>query len=241
MKCCAIILAAGRGSRMGSLTNNLPKGLLGPPGKTPIESQLLNLKKIGVNDTIIVTGYLAAYFDKFNKKTIFNSEWYTSNMVYSLSKAFNWADKFDQILVSYSDIFFPISALESVMKQNADISILYDADWLRTWEARFEDPLTDAETFRIDDAGNLVEIGQKPSGKDIIEGQYMGLLNFSRLGWQTFFNFIFTLDNDQQKKIDMTSALDLFRKTNQSKINCVPFSGIWGEIDSKSDYELYFG
>ena len=78
---CAIILAAGRGSRMGDLTKDKPKGLVGRPGRTTVESQLTNLTKVGVDEIIIVTGYLAKGFDKLNIPTIFNSEWNSSNMV----------------------------------------------------------------------------------------------------------------------------------------------------------------
>ena len=237
---CAIILAAGRGSRMGDLTKEKPKGLIGRPGCTTVESQLANLNKVGVNETIIVTGYLAKDFDQLNIPTIFNGEWNSSNMVYSLSKAFERAKRFDQILVSYADIFYQIEALKSILQQNEDIALLYDVNWLSTWQARFENPLVDAETFRMDKSGYLIEIGQKPDKTEEIEGQYMGLLSFSKSGFKTFFDFIFNLNRDEQKKIDMTSALNLFKDTQKTRIKCVPFSGTWGEIDSRSDYELYF-
>ena len=237
---CAIILAAGRGSRMGDLTKDKPKGLVGRPGRTTVESQLTNLTKVGVDEIIIVTGYLAKGFDKLNIPTIFNSEWNSSNMVYSLSKAFEQAKSFDQIIVTYADIFYQIEALESILQHNNDIALLYDVNWLSTWQARFEDPLVDAETFKIDKSGYLIEIGQKPDKIEEIEGQYMGLLSFSKSGFHMFFNFIFSLNRDKQKKIDMTSALSLFKDTEKTRIKCVPFSGTWGEIDSRSDYELYF-
>ena len=240
MKKCAIILAAGRGSRMGDLTKYKPKGLIGPPGCTTVESQLKNLNKVGVDEIIIVTGYLAKDFDQLNIHTIFNGEWNSSNMVYSLSKAFERAKRFDQILVSYADIFYQIEALESILQHNDDIALTYDVNWLSNWQARFEDPLVDAETFRMDKSGYLIAIGQKPDKIEEIEGQFMGLLSFSQSGFKTFFNFIFNLHRDKQKKIDMTSALSLFKDTEKTRIKCVPFSGTWGEIDSRSDYELYF-
>ena len=45
------------------------------------------------------------------------------------------------------------------------------------------DPLSDAETFRIDASGELLEIGGKTGKIEDIEGQYMGLLKFTPTAW----------------------------------------------------------
>ena len=55
----AMILSAGRGSRMGSLTNNLPKPLLTLYDNiTLIDMQIYKLKKAGIERIIINLGYL---------------------------------------------------------------------------------------------------------------------------------------------------------------------------------------
>ena len=56
MKRCAIILAAGRGSRMGGLTDNKPKGLLSFDGSSTVERQLTNLKKVGIKISASLPG-----------------------------------------------------------------------------------------------------------------------------------------------------------------------------------------
>jgi dTDP-glucose pyrophosphorylase len=53
----AVILAAGRGTRMGALTTQTPKPLLPLCGKPIIEHILLGLRGAGVRDAIVVTGY----------------------------------------------------------------------------------------------------------------------------------------------------------------------------------------
>ena len=52
-----IILAAGRGSRMASLSDEIPKCLLKVGGKPLIDRQIEALRKGGVEDISIVTGY----------------------------------------------------------------------------------------------------------------------------------------------------------------------------------------
>ena len=53
----AIILAAGRGSRMKHLTDEKPKCLAKLGGKLLIEWQLEALSAAGINEIAIVTGY----------------------------------------------------------------------------------------------------------------------------------------------------------------------------------------
>ena len=53
----AIILAAGRGSRMKKLTDERPKCLVKLRGKTLLDLQLDALKSAGISQIAIVTGY----------------------------------------------------------------------------------------------------------------------------------------------------------------------------------------
>jgi len=68
----AVILAAGRGSRMGSLTETLPKPMLEVSGKTLLEHKFDALPE-SVDEIIIVTGYLGntireKFGDSYNGK-----------------------------------------------------------------------------------------------------------------------------------------------------------------------------
>jgi MurNAc alpha-1-phosphate uridylyltransferase len=56
----AMILAAGRGERMGALTATLPKPLLNVGGTTLIEHHLQRLAAIGIHDIVINLSYRAA-------------------------------------------------------------------------------------------------------------------------------------------------------------------------------------
>ena len=55
----AMILAAGRGERMGSLTQNCPKPLLKVKGKCLIDWHLIKLCKAGFKDVVINVAYLS--------------------------------------------------------------------------------------------------------------------------------------------------------------------------------------
>ena len=64
----AIILAAGKGTRLLPMTLVKPKPLLSINGKTILENSIEILKSGGVNDIIVVTGYKHELFDSFEKK-----------------------------------------------------------------------------------------------------------------------------------------------------------------------------
>jgi dTDP-glucose pyrophosphorylase len=55
----AIVLAAGRGTRMGELTEDLPKPMLPLSGKPMIEHILDRLRAAGTREILIITGYRA--------------------------------------------------------------------------------------------------------------------------------------------------------------------------------------
>jgi dTDP-glucose pyrophosphorylase len=61
----AIILAAGRGTRMGALTATTPKPLLALRGRPIIEHILLGLRAAGVRDIVIVTGYRSEQIEAY--------------------------------------------------------------------------------------------------------------------------------------------------------------------------------
>jgi len=55
----ALVLAAGRGTRMGALTASTPKPLLALQGRPILEHILRGLASAGVERAVVITGYLA--------------------------------------------------------------------------------------------------------------------------------------------------------------------------------------
>ena len=57
-----VILAAGRGSRIADITDDLPKSFLELGGKTIIDHQMEALRAAGIDKTVIVIGYRMQLF-----------------------------------------------------------------------------------------------------------------------------------------------------------------------------------
>ena len=232
-----IILAAGRGSRMKSQTENQPKCLSELGGKTLIRWQIDALEKAGVSKISVVTGYLHETLRGIGASKIYNAQWHSSEMLVSLRCAEHLLSTYPCI-VSYSDIFYESKAISSLAEATNDIAILYDPHWEDLWRQRFADPLEDAETFALRDDGTLRDIGKKPSSLDGIQGQYMGLLYFTPNGWKRVLTAIANLAIHQVNQLSLTGLLSLMIGRGE-KLGAIPYNGCWGEVDSETDLQLY--
>lgn len=230
----AIILAAGRGSRMSGLTKDNPKCLVKLDGRPLLDYQLEALRGAGINEIAVVTGYKKEMLAPYQLTEFCNENWESTNMVSSLCCAHNWLAS-DDCIVSYSDIFYEKAAIKSLINTTDDIAITYDPNWLQIWQNRFEDPLVDAETFAINEQSFLTEIGNKPDSLDDIRGQYMGLLKFSLKGWSSVLKKLAELSQEDQGQIHMTGLLQKLINSSAQNVKAIPYFGCWGEIDSQDD------
>ena len=108
----AIILAAGRGSRMKEHTKEKPKCLNILANDTLLNWQLKSLKVGGIEKVIIVNGYKANLI-KGDFQTVTNNRWSETNMVSSL---FCVPQSKDNSIISYSDIVYQPEHVASLKK-----------------------------------------------------------------------------------------------------------------------------
>ena len=158
-------------------------------------------------------------------------------MVMSLASAATWL-RSDTVVISYADIFFGRDLVRDLVASSGDLVVAYDRSWRSLWTRRFDDPLSDAETFRTDARGNLIEIGRRTTQIDDIEGQYMGLLKFTPKAWHSVEAMLAGVDVKTRDGMDMTTLLRALLDSG-FPIQTLGIAGQWGEIDSSEDLELY--
>lgn len=237
----AVILAAGRGSRMLDLTADRPKCLVELAGRPLLHWQLDALHAAAIQRILVVRGY-APHCLEGDFSTVENPRWAETNMVGSLVCADTFIRGFfahggRRLLVAYSDIVYHPEHVRRLQDTAADIAITYDTQWEALWKLRFEDVLSDAETFRQEE-GLLREIGGKAASLAEIHGQYMGLLSFSQAGWEIVRSVCGALSAPVVDKLDMTGLLRLLLERN-IPIGAEPVAARWCEADSGSDLECY--
>lgn len=165
-----------------------------------------------------------------------NPDWERTNMVATLRCAAELLRR-EATLVSYSDIVYRAGHVRALAASTANIAITYDRNWRPLWEARFENPLADAETFGQSE-GWLTHIGQRATSLDEIPGQYMGLLRFSPEGWSRAEAWLAAQPEERQQRIDMTSLIQGLLSAG-IPVACVPVEGGWCEVDCETDVRLY--
>jgi len=233
----AVILAAGRGSRMGEVGEARPKCLVELGGKPLISRQIAALRGGGAEAVGVVRGYRAEMIE-FPDLTYFeNPRWAETNMVMSLAAAAPWL-RTGPVVVSYADIFYPGELVRALARAPGDLVVAYDREWLALWSRRFADPLSDAETFRADESGRLLEIGKKTTRLAEIEGQYMGLLKFTPGVWARIETELAAMDPAMRDRLDMTGFLGRLLEAGVP-ISTLATCGQWGEVDNPSDLALY--
>jgi L-glutamine-phosphate cytidylyltransferase len=230
-----IILAAGRGSRMGALTDDLPKCRTVLHGKELIQWQLDAFRGAGIRDIAVVRGYQAETFN-FDLTYFENQRWFETSMVMSLVTANKWLEN-ETCITSYSDIVFSADAVDRLINASGNIAITYDPNWKDLWSMRFEDPLSDAETFKIE-GNRVIEIGNKTSLIEEIEGQYMGLVKYAPEGWRQVCGYLKQHTQNELDTMDMTMLLQGLIKKGV-EVQGIPISDKWFEVDSENDLLKY--
>lgn len=240
----AIILAAGRGKRLIPHTNSKPKAMLEFGNKPLIQYSIDNLRKVGIADITIITGYKSEMINIPNVRYIHNEKFAETNMVYTLFCAEAVMD--DNLIISYSDIIFEPKVLQKLLQSKDEITVVVDDNWQELWELKSNNPLNDAETLRLNKKNYILEIGAKPKDLNQIDSQYIGLLKFSKKGIRILKKIYHELKDANRQEIVirgrtfnqlyMTDVLQLLID-NGHKVKGVRIKGGWLELDSKEEYE----
>lgn len=233
----ALILAAGRGSRLGEMTEALPKGLVELGGRPLLHWQMDALRQAGIQELGIVRGYRAEALDLAGVQTFDNPRWQQTQMVQSLACAAEWLETFP-CLLSYADILTSAACLAALAEAPGELVISSNQNWRALWQARFADPLSDAESFKTNGQGQLLEIGSRAHSLDEIEGQYMGLLKITPVAWGWIAATLAAMPPVQADRLDMTSLLMALLQQGYP-VQVLAVDAPWLEIDTPEDLALY--
>jgi len=153
----ALIIAAGRGSRLNETTKDIPKALIPLLGLPLIERAILTTKEAGINEYVIVVGYLGEKIkvflgngDRFRVKIgyIENEEWQKSNGV-SVLKAKKLLN--ENFFLLMSDHIFDARILKGLVNYYMKGTVVLAVDR--------REPLTD-DTKVLEKNGKIVDIGK---------------------------------------------------------------------------------
>ena len=145
----AVILAAGRGSRLGHLTDAKPKCLTVVAGRSLLDWMLGALFQAGIERVLVVGGYGYESLESYRSPTVSTllyAQWAETNMLGTMRAADAWLAA-APCLIAYSDIAVLPAHLATLRAATGGIVLANNTLWQALWTERFQDPLNDAENF----------------------------------------------------------------------------------------------
>jgi choline kinase len=163
----AVVLAAGRGSRLQPHTDGTPKGLLSLGPTTLMHRSVEILRRCGVDDISFVVGYRQeAFRSAFPAGVRFyeNPSWETTDQAGSLLTA--RAAFTDDVLVVTGDLFCPERTYADLLRLDAAVAVAVDRS-----PRPFDDTI---EKVRLE-AGRITAIGKLNVPDAEANGEFMGM------------------------------------------------------------------
>ena len=224
----AIILAAGKGTRMASYSNSSPKSLLEFKGEALLSRQFRSFNDSGVSDFIIVGGYLFdqmeefAQNSKYNIKLLYNPFYGETNSIASLWFAREYLE--GDVFITNGDTYFDKAIFNKLLSNDneyvfgVDEGIRSDTDYSVTL---FED--------------EILDMG-KDISKNEIMAEYIGIALIRKSGVGLFRDLLEkTIKNGNYNLWWEDLFVELMAKSQ--KISYVNVTGeLWFEVDEPIDY-----
>jgi choline kinase len=223
----ALILAAGIGSRLAPITDNVPKSLVAINGQPILMQQIDSLRQSGVTDITIISGYKYSIMEnavhtKYSEINFINNTDYAyTNNMYSAYLAKDIFSGTDFIMMN-ADVFFDPSVIVSLLLFPVKSAIVTD---IGTY--------TEESMKVMEQNGRLTRIS-----KDIPQEKAFGVsidvYKFSSESSSAFFaKCIEYIEHNRKMKLWSEVAIDDILK--YVTFEACPLNGRWFEIDNLYD------
>ena len=219
----AVLLAAGKGTRMRELTDELPKPMIAVRGKPILLHIVEGLRAAGTTHFLIVVGYRAdvvrAFFGDGTQFGV-SVEYATqvvqdgTGRVVELAKNFAAADPF---VLSYGDIL--------VNPENyARLVALGDADALVSVKHN-EGEIAKGGCVVVNDRFELTDLIEKPAGPAPSPWYNAGIYTFR----PSIFDFTATLEKSPRGEYELTDAIRALAHSGRT-VQVIELTGEWADV-----------
>lgn len=236
----AIIIAAGSGSRLGSITDDLPKPLVKINGKSILGRQISLFNKMGINDIVVVTGYKRDRIKFENIKYVVNNDYSTTEQLFSLMKARSFFS--GELIVSYGDIIYDEEILRHIVNQEDNFLLAVDPNWKQSYEKRSDNPAMLADFISLNN-GKITkfftELDEESVNFDEVV-EFIGLMKLSSSSSAAFLKKYLVMEGLSKKSVEKIKIINFLEELRKSKVSSSVFSvkDRWFEIDTPKDLEI---
>lgn len=225
----AIIMAAGKGSRLGQLTENKPKSLLEIGGRSLLDINISMLHKYGIWDIIIVTGYQDKSIIEATKgisgiTIIYNPFYEFVNVIGSYYMGMNRLH--DDFIYLHADTICDESIFEELIRNDGDMVLPVDTK-----------PCDD-EAMKVKvKGGKIVEITKKMDVKEAM-GEFIGIAKINKEVINDLNNSTIDVLRDGEYTSYFEGALQRVFDMKKYSVQMIDTKGrFWAEVDFLEDYQ----
>lgn len=222
----AVLLAAGKGTRISRMIEQVPKSTLPINGVPLIRYTVEMLMGRGIECCVCVGYEKNKIYEALNglEITYFNNPFYNvTNSIASLWFAKDFMD--DDMIIMNADVFISEEILELVLSKKHDNVMAIDKT--RTEIGDY--------FFQTTDSGSLKKYGKELPLRDR-SGEYVGLAKLEKSFLPCFIDRLDEMIDEL--KHDKWWENVLYSMTEERNINTVDINGLfWSEIDYFDDYE----
>lgn len=228
----AIILAAGMGTRLRSIVDARPKGLIEIDGETLVGRSVRVLGDAGISEVTIVAGYCADQYERFaagrpGVRTVLNERYASSGSMASLARALDavsTGDRAGGVLVLESDIVYEARAVTAILSSPS----FPDATLLSGPTGPGD------EVWVCAPNGRLRSMSKRAADLPSITGEFVGITRLSAAGAQAMQRaFTAFVDRCGHERMDYeTDALVAIAAERAIGAVFVP-DLLWGEVDDE--------
>lgn len=241
----ALILGAGRGSRLQALTDNQPKPYAPIGGRRILDWLLAALGEAGIDDVVFVGGYRIERVRADYPQLTFchNRRWQETNILTSLMCAEEHMT--DGFVVTYADILYRAGVVRRAIEHAGDAVLCVDTDWRTRYADRSLHPEDDAEKVAAD--GDRVLAVSRHLEADAAIGEYIGVARFSAAGARAlrhhYHRLRARLDGQVWKDgatFDRAYLIHLYEEllAEGEILHMVTTDGQYMEVDTEEDFVL---
>jgi choline kinase len=245
----AVIVAAGRGRRLGPETDEIPKCMVRVAGRAILHRQLEALRAAGADDLVIVRGYLGERITTpaatSRPRFVENPDWAENNILASLMYAA--PELSGGFLFSYSDIVFAREHAKRVADAPGAVALVIDRRWRDAYVGRALHPVSEAELARVEetpDGPRVTRVGKRLVTAEEAAGEFIGLARFSPGGaaalsavWREALARGLELPFGAAATLRNAYLSDALNALCERGVPLVPvfIDGRWREIDTEED------
>lgn len=224
----AIIMAAGKGSRLGNITQDKPKSFVEINGIKLLEYNIAMLHEYGIKDIVVVTGYKTEKIEQLCKnyegiRCVFNPFYESVNVLGSFYIGQSYIN--DDFIYMHADTLCSPVILKKLLNKKADMVLPIDFK------------ICDEEAMKVRVVDDIVIDISKKIEYSISDGEFIGIAKISK-------NVLSDVKNAtkilmQNKKFDsyFEATIKYMIENQKFKPVAIATEGeFWGEIDFVEDY-----